>query len=190
MKKLKKIGKILLIGFICFMALGYFASKSDKNSMADSTEQITETPQQTESESTTPNREQVASASSQSSTEPTQATQESASTESGKQDSDIVPLVGEYTFNDDVMTWNITVNDDGTCVVKSKRGTYYGSWKLWHKAWYNFTMADEFSVVLNAKDELITWQSAIDVKCEWLYVTISDHNAKNPRKRLKLNKVK
>lgn len=40
MKKLKKIGKILLIGFICFMALGYFASKSNKENKVESTTEV------------------------------------------------------------------------------------------------------------------------------------------------------
>jgi len=177
MKVLKKIVQIIVIVFVCFMAIGYCASKSKKEKKAQATEQVAAS---TENQQTKVENDKVETKAVEN--------KDVASEEKGSNKNDPASIVGEYTFKDDVMTWTMVVNEDKTLEIKSQRGTYYGSWYFRYNI-YHITMSDEFYVVLNANDELVVYPK-IDKDLQWFYTDYNAADAKNPRKRCKLTKIK
>lgn len=99
----------------------------------------------------------------------------------------VATLVGHYTISDDVSSWTVDINQDGSCQFHSNGKTYYGTWNTMSR-YYELDMSDGLYFVVNGKSEY--FYGYIDLDCQWLYDVSSSIKAKNPNKRVKLNRVK
>lgn len=101
----------------------------------------------------------------------------------------VATLVGHYTISDDGSSWTVDINQDGSCQFHSNGKTYYGTWeKNTYYDCYKLDMSDGLHFVVNGKSEY--YIGYIDLDCQWLYDDNSSFKAKNPNKRVKLNRVK
>ena len=99
---------------------------------------------------------------------------------------------GTYEFTDKINnTWVLTLNTDGTATIRQKSGSKeaYGSWEYTS---YNgqtiYRFYDEAPIIyFESGEERGSRMVSIE---GYIYLSTSDADAKNPRKRLNITKIK
>lgn len=175
MKKAFKVFCWVILGFLAFCAL--IATFSDNDSSASPTEQKQETEQQTSEQQVSKQEEEI---------EQTEAKQETKQEES---------IYGTYEITDKVgCTIHLTINEDETATITGVRGEdviYYCSWHdaEWQGAEIRIDFSDDkpYLVYEGGADE--DKYKDLFIKEGWIYSGISNAKSKNPKWRLKLEKI-
>lgn len=99
---------------------------------------------------------------------------------------------GTYEFTDKINnTWVLTLNTDGTATIRQKSGSKeaYGSWEYTSFDGETvFRFYDEAPIIyFESGEEKGSRMVSID---GYIYLRTSDADAKNPRKRLKITKIR
>lgn len=112
----------------------------------------------------------------------------STSSSSSSTESTIPSPVGKYTFNDDYNSYTLIINSDESCQIHSDGTTYYGSWREWFDKCYSLEMSDVLHLRVNG-NTYSCYYPKIDISMQWMYCEIEAWKAKNPNKRVKLEKI-
>ena len=104
------------------------------------------------------------------------------------------PFNGTYEFTDNAGTaWVLVINSDETATIQRKNsgGKYYGSWEDYRdiNRGVSLELSDERPGILFPSGDNYVYIMKIS-KDGYLYKDGSAHDAKNPRQRLALRKVK
>lgn len=104
-------------------------------------------------------------------------------------------FVGTYTVNDGVHTWEIVLKSDETCTMgmKGSSNVAYGSWgkyDMYDCVGLHFPGENLTVFFPEGEENLNLWIPGIDIKDGYFYKDVSAVQAKNPKKRLAITKVR
>lgn len=102
-------------------------------------------------------------------------------------------IVGTFKFNDDVCEWTVEFNSDRTCQFSSRGNTYYGAWTfvknpVTNSEYFFVDMSDHMYLYKDGGRTL--YIPMIDKECKWLYENGRAFDAKHPKRRVKLTRIK